>query len=107
MRAAWALHARLVRRALERGIYQGWDLHPAQLPTRYAATFAFYRGGFVAAADRLRAYLARAEGGVLDEPATARALAGYLVRAVHCGALTEAEVTAAVGLGLVELLDLV
>ena len=41
--AAWALHARLVRRSLERGIYQGWDLHPAQLPTRYLATYAFYR----------------------------------------------------------------
>ena len=24
----------------ERGFYQGWDLHPAQLPTRYAATYA-------------------------------------------------------------------
>src|SRR3954452_7564450 len=28
--AAWRLHARLVRRSLERGFYQGWDLHPAQ-----------------------------------------------------------------------------
>src|SRR3954465_8471854 len=32
--AAWRLHAGLVRRALERGFYQGWDLHPAQLVTR-------------------------------------------------------------------------
>ena len=39
------LHARLVRRSLERGFYQGWDLHPAQLPTRYAATYAFFRDG--------------------------------------------------------------
>ena len=41
--AAWALHARLVRRSLERGFYQGWDLHPAQLPTRFLATFVFFR----------------------------------------------------------------
>ena len=34
--AAWRLHGRLVRRSLERGFYQGWDLHPAQLPSRYA-----------------------------------------------------------------------
>ena len=40
VRERWRLHARLVRRSLERGFYQGWDLHPAQLPTRYAATFA-------------------------------------------------------------------
>ena len=71
VRAAWELHARLVRRSLEGGIYQGWDLHPAQLPTRFAATFAFYREGVDAAAARLRAYLDRREGGILDEPATA------------------------------------
>ena len=69
VRAAWALHARLVRRSLERGFYQGWDLHPAQLPTRFAATFAFFRAGLPAAAARLRAYRERASVGVLDEPA--------------------------------------
>ena len=53
---------RLVRRSLERGFYQGWDLHPAQLPTRYAATYAFFRDGRPAAADRLRAYLRRRSG---------------------------------------------
>src|SRR5688500_2783966 len=44
--AAWANHLRLVRRSLMRGYYQGWDLHPAQLPARFAATLAFYRDGF-------------------------------------------------------------
>ena len=43
--SAWHNHHRLVRRSLEHGYYQGWDLHPAQLPTRYAATYAFYREG--------------------------------------------------------------
>ena len=47
--AAWANHHRLVRRSLEHGYYQGWDLHPAQLPTRYAATYAFYREGLASA----------------------------------------------------------
>jgi hypothetical protein len=90
--AAWELHARLVRRSLDRGLYQGWDLHPAQLPTRYAATFAFYREGFDAAVARLHAYLARADTGIADEPATAKALAAYLLRGLHCGALGDAEV---------------
>ena len=80
VRAAWANHLRLVRRSLERGYYQGWDLHPAQLPTRFAATFAFYREGWAAAAARLRTYVERRESGVLDEPATARALADFLLR---------------------------
>jgi citrate lyase beta subunit len=98
VRRGWALHARLVRRSLERGYYQGWDLHPAQLPTRFAATYAFYRGGFARAAERLRRYLDRSGGGVLDEPATARALADFVLRGVDCGALTIAEVEAATGL---------
>src|SRR6185369_11341339 len=86
----WALHLRLVRRSLERGFYQGWDLHPAQLPTRYAATYAFFRDGRDAAVARLHRYLSRQESGIADEPATARALAGYLLRGLDCGALKDA-----------------
>lgn len=98
VRAGWALHARLVLRSLERGIYQGWDLHAAQLPTRYLATYAFYRDGMSAAAARLKAYASRAQSGVLDEPATAFALAGFMLRGVDCGALDLDEVLAATGL---------
>jgi hypothetical protein len=96
--AAWELHARLVRRSLERGYYQGWDLHPAQLASRYAATFGFFTDGLETAADRLRGYLERAGGPVLEEPATARALAGFLARGLDCGAVTEPELTALTGL---------
>jgi citrate lyase beta subunit len=94
--AAWRLHAGLVRRALERGFYQGWDLHPAQLVTRYVATYAFFRAALPAAVARLSAYLDRVEGGVLDEPATARALAGVVLRGLDCGAVDESE-TMAIG----------
>ena len=96
--AAWRLHAGLVRRALERGFYQGWDLHPAQLVTRYVATYAFFRQAMPAAANRLRAYVAHVDGGVLDEPATAKALASVLIRGLDCGAVSDAEVSAATGL---------
>jgi citrate lyase beta subunit len=109
VRRAWALHLRLVRRSLERGYYQGWDLHPAQLPTRFVATYAFYREGFDAAATRLHAYLelvsgtATGESKIADEPATARALSDFIMRGVDCRALTSAEVTAATGLDAVGL----
>ena len=95
----WQLHAGLVRRALERGFYQGWDLHPAQLVTRYVATYAFFRAALPAAGARLAAYVSRVDGGVLDEPATARALASVVLRGLDCGALDAAEVEAATGLG--------
>jgi citrate lyase beta subunit len=93
--AAWRLHAGLVRRALERGFYQGWDMHAHQLPTRYIATFAFYRAGWARAAARLSAYLDRVDSAILDEPATAKALARYLQRGVSCGAVQEAELVGA------------
>lgn len=88
--AAWQLHARLVRRSLERGFYQGWDLHPAQLVTRYAATYAFYREGFQVAAARLHDAAERSASGQ-EEPATIRALADFLSRAIDCGAIDENE----------------
>jgi hypothetical protein len=96
--AAWRLHSRLVRRSLERGFYQGWDLHPGHLASRYAATYGFFREGLPLACARLRGYAARTAGGLLEEPATARALAGYLARGLHCGAVSAAEVAALTGL---------
>jgi citrate lyase beta subunit len=96
--AAWRLHARLVRRSLERGFYQGWDMHPGHLPTRYLATYAFFRGNLPEAASRIRAYLRHAAGGVMDEPATARALATAVVRGAHCGAVGWAEAEELTGL---------
>lgn len=100
VREAWRLHARLVRRSLERGFYQGWDLHPAQLPTRYAATYAFYREGLPTAASRLKAYVGGGDSGYLDEPATAAALAGFVLRGVECGAVSAAEVDDLAGVDL-------
>ncbi|WP_448006921.1 DUF6986 family protein [Agromyces bauzanensis] len=106
---AWRLHARLVRRSLERGFPQGWDLHAHQLPTRFIATYAFYREGYPEASGRLRDGGAGAGGAgaggagasdpaVLDEPATVRALAGFVLRGVRCGAISGDEVAADTGL---------
>jgi len=95
---AWRLHHRLVRRSLERAYYQGWDMHPGHLPTRYAAVYSFYREGLDQAAARLSAYVARVGGGVMDEPATAKALSGYLLRGLDCGAVDITEVEEATGL---------
>jgi hypothetical protein len=95
---AWRLHYGLTRRALARAYYQGWDMHPGHLPTRYAAVFAFYREGFEQAAARLARYVHRTTGDVMDEPATAKALSGYLLRGLDCGALDVEEVAKATGL---------
>ncbi|MFJ6834237.1 DUF6986 family protein [Streptomyces sp. NPDC091209] len=100
---AWRLHYGLTRRALARAYYQGWDMHPGHIPTRYAAVFAFYREGFEQAAARLSRYAGHASGDVMDEPATAKALSGYLLRGLDCGALDIPEVARATGLTRPEL----
>lgn len=101
--SAWRLHHRLVTRSLTAAIYQGWDMHPGHLPTRYIANYAFYREGLPRAASRLHAYLHKTAGGVMDEPATARALARYLYRGYSCGAVDEAELRMGTGLDAVRL----
>jgi hypothetical protein len=96
--AAWQQHSRLVRRALERGFYQGWDLHPAQLASRYAATYGFFIAGLPRACERLRSYAESAKSATLEEPATARALAGFLLRGLDCGAFSDADIGERCGL---------
>ncbi|MDP9343893.1 MAG: HpcH/HpaI aldolase/citrate lyase family protein [Actinomycetota bacterium] len=102
---AWQLHAGHVGHSLRHGFHQGWDLHPAQLPSRYATVYGFLLDGMDQTFERLRAWREEvpAPGGVLDEPATVRALLARVRRAVDCGAVTEDEVLGATGLGVDEL----
>ena len=93
---AWRLAHDNIRHSLEGGFYQGWDLHPAQLPVRYATTYAFFLEGFTAAADRLRNFIDKAAqatlvGDVFDDAATGQGLLNYFVRAHNCGAISDAE----------------
>ncbi|MEP7121047.1 MAG: phosphoenolpyruvate kinase [Byssovorax sp.] len=106
--AAWKLHHDSIRRALIQGIYQGWDLHPAQLPVRYAATYAFFLEGLEVAESRLvnfvnRAAQATRTGPVFDDAATGQGLLNFFLRAVDAGALTEVEAATRTRLSLAEL----
>jgi len=102
VRAAWRLHYDNVQHAMTNGFYQGWDLHPAQLVSRYAATFAFFIEGLDAAAARLKNFTAKSEqatrvGAAFDDAATGRGLTNYFRRAVSCGAITAGDVKALTG----------
>jgi citrate lyase beta subunit len=104
---AMRLHFEHVQRSLAHGFYQGWDLHPAQLPTRYAAVYAFFLKSFDAAAARLRNFVEQAAratmaGNVFDDAATGQGLLNFFMRGINCGAFTEAE-SSATGLTLEEL----
>ena len=104
---AWRLHVDHIRHSLVNGFYQGWDLNPAQLPTRYAAVFSFFLDGLSAATERLRNFIQKAGqatlvGDVFDDAATGQGLLNYFLRALNCGAITEGEALAT-GLTLEEL----
>src|SRR5699024_486754 len=99
VKAAWQLHAGLVGRHLRRGIYQGWDLHPAQLPTRFLATFDFFNRSLDSAIQRLASYVRAETGAVMDEPATAKALALYFLRSPAFGAADATDVHARLEVG--------
>jgi citrate lyase beta subunit len=105
--AAWRLHADDVRHSLVNGFYQGWDLHPAQLPTRYGAVYAFFLDGLAPASERLKNFVDKAAqatlvGDVFDDAATGQGLLNYFLRGIACGAVTEDEALAT-GLSLEEI----
>lgn len=105
---AWKLHYNHIQHSLTNAFYQGWDLHPAQLPTRYAAVYSFFLDGLEAASERLKNFVEKAAkatlvGDVFDDAATGQGLLNYFLRAVNCGALTEEEAVEMSGLKLEEL----
>jgi hypothetical protein len=100
---AWKLHFGHIRHSLVNGFYQGWDLHPAQLVTRYAAVFSFFLESLDAASERLRNFIEKAAqatlvGEVFDDAATGQGLLNYFLRAINCGAITADEAQRLTGL---------
>jgi hypothetical protein len=105
---AWRLHYEHVRHSLGHAFYQGWDLHPAQLPTRYAAVYGFFLESLDSGAERLRNFVDKAAqatlvGDVFDDAATGQGLLNFFLRAVNCGAVSEEEVAERTGLILAEI----
>ncbi len=105
---ALRLHYDHVRHSLSHAFYQGWDLHPAQLPTRYAALYSFFLEGLEAAGERLSAFVGSAAratlvGEVFDDAATGQGLLNYFLRAINCGAISVEEATARTGLRVDEI----
>ncbi|HSK06655.1 MAG TPA: phosphoenolpyruvate kinase [Acidimicrobiia bacterium] len=102
------LHYDHVRHSLAHAFYQGWDLHPAQFPTRYAAVYAFFLEGLDQAASRLSNFVESAAkatmvGEVFDDAATGQGLLNFFLRAINCGAIGEDEATSRTGLTLEEI----
>ena len=95
---AWKIGFDHTTHSLINGFYQGWDLHPAQLPMRYAAVYAFFLDSYEEAAARLKHFVEKAaratlSGDIFDDAATGQGLLNYFLKALNCGAISEAEAT--------------
>lgn len=96
---AWRMHFTDVRHSLETAYYQGWDLHPAQLVTRYAALYSFFLESLPSGTERLRNFVEKAAqatlvGDVFDDAATGQGLLNFFLRGLNCGAITDDEALA-------------
>jgi citrate lyase beta subunit len=104
---AWKLGYENIRHSLVNAYYQGWDLHPAQLPIRYAAVYSFFLESLEGASLRLKSFMEKAAqanlvGDVFDDAATGQGLLNFFLRGISCGAITEEE-TQMTGLTLNEI----
>ena len=104
---AWRLGFDDNMHSLRNGFFQGWDLHPAQFVTRYAAVYHFFLGSLESASNRLKTFVEKAAlaslfGDVFDDAATGQGLLNFFLRGMACGAITEDEALAT-GLSLEEI----
>ncbi len=95
----WRIGYNHTMHSLINGMYQGWDLNPAQLPMRYAATYNFFLSSMDDAVSRLRIFVERAAistltGDIFDDAATGQGLLNFFLKAMNCGAISEEEVLA-------------
>ena len=96
---AWRTGYSHTMHSLINGFYQGWDLNPAQLPMRYAATYNFFLSSYDDAVFRLKIFVDRAAistltGDIFDDAATGQGLLNFFLKALNCGAITEKEALA-------------
>ena len=94
---AWKLHYDNIMHSLQNGFYQGWDLHPAQLIPRYAATYSFFAENLKESSERLSNFLAQVarstlHANVFDDAASGQGLLNFFIRGYNCGAISKDEI---------------
>ncbi|QHV94191.1 DUF6986 family protein [Spirosoma endbachense] len=92
----WKIGYNHTMHSLINGFYQGWDLNPAQLPMRYAATYNFFLSSYEDAVFRLKTFVERSAISTLtkdifDDAATGQGLLNFFLKAMNCGAISEEE----------------
>lgn len=106
--AGWQRHFANVSASMSEGFYQSWDIHPNQLPARYAAVYAFFLETRDEQAARLKSFIdiatrAGMTGNVFDDAASAQGLVNFFRQARDCRAMNIREIEKLTGLTANEL----
>ena len=101
--AGWRAHFENVTASMKNGFYQSWDLHPNQLPARYAAVYTFFLKSKDTDAARLRGFVEKARqanltGSTFDDAASVNGLLNFFRLGLDCGAFKEEEIKKATSL---------
>jgi hypothetical protein len=96
----WGRIYQHVRRSLSEGYYHGWDIHPAQIPPRYAALYTFFLDHQENATQRLKQLLdtytkASRVGATFDDAASGTGLLNFFRKGFSCGAFASEDLKAA------------
>lgn len=93
---AWRYNYQKMMRSLDLGFYQGWDLHPAQVPIRHVANHVYVLRELPGAIKRMAAFLDRAAqasrvGTLFDDRASVLGLLNFAERGITSGILSDAD----------------
>jgi len=104
----WHEHFANVTASMKNGFYQSWDLHPNQLPARYAAVYAFFLESRDAMAVRLKEFINRSTqatltGNTFDDAASAEGILNFFRSGSDCGAFEPKEIKTLLGVSPDEL----
>jgi len=99
----WRVHFENVTGSMRNGFFQSWDLHPNQLPARYAAVYAYFIKNRDSMAARLNQFLAKSTqaivtGNTFDDAASAEGVMNFFRRSHDCGAFEAKEIKALLGI---------
>lgn len=98
IKKAWKLSYDNNLNSLRTGFYQGWDLHPGQIPMRYVAIYSIFLKTYQQEKNRSDHFLQKTKqatltGNQFDDAATYAGLVNFFNRGVDCGALDKSALT--------------
>lgn len=108
---SWRYNYQQMLRSLRNGFYQGWDLHPTQVPIRHIANHVYVLKELPSAIKRIKGFLERSAqanrvGSLFDDRASVLGLINFAERGMASGILSREDFTRE-GVNLIDLKSMI